>query len=150
MRETGKGFVYVIFANNSGGESFYKIGSSRNNPEGRLRQLQTGCPHRLELLSAFYLDSYQEIERYLHGKLKDHNSSGEWFVANDFTGKIISSFADKNHKNAVAKIYNTDVLTFGMVEMARIYLIEKEEIDKKELEALERYYGEWKESVANG
>ena len=49
---------------------------------GRLRQLQTGSPHKLVLVRAFRcpdLESAQICENHLHAAWKHRREEGEWF-----------------------------------------------------------------------
>jgi hypothetical protein len=68
------GFVYFIAAELLG---VVKIGFSASHPDGRLKELQTGCPARLKLL-AFVEGSLSE-ERQLHRRFSGLCTHGEWF-----------------------------------------------------------------------
>lgn len=54
--------------------NFIKIGTS-NDPNKRLKELQTGCPFQLELIHT--TKNYSEKE--LHEKFKEEKMNGEWF-----------------------------------------------------------------------
>ena len=54
-----------------------KIGQTRQDPEKRLAQLQTGSPDKLVLLKA--VESEQGYEAHLHRLFQEHNSHGEWY-----------------------------------------------------------------------
>lgn len=73
-----KGWVYVIHAV---GQDLFKVGYTTAEPMGRLRQLQTGCPHRLDLLAAFTAQDAPAMERTLHVMLhaRGAHHRGEWF-----------------------------------------------------------------------
>jgi hypothetical protein len=73
------GWVYVIEAK---GQHLFKVGFTTTDPEDRLRQLQTGCPHKLELLTAFSCENPPQIEEALHQMLERHahRVQGEWFA----------------------------------------------------------------------
>jgi len=68
-------------ADNSGA---LKIGKSKN-PEGRLRQLQTGCPFEIRLIAVFLEKGH--LEKRMHQRLRDYRinpltekkTKGEWF-----------------------------------------------------------------------
>lgn len=73
--------LYLMQADNSGA---IKIGVS-DNPEWRLKQLQTGCPFEIRLIAVF--ENQGHLEKPLHKKLKDYKinpltnkkTRGEWF-----------------------------------------------------------------------
>lgn len=68
------GFIYLIRCN-----EFYKIGVSETSVAGRLEQLQTGNPYRLELIAYFELQDLLVTERKLHNMLSAKHTRGEWF-----------------------------------------------------------------------
>lgn len=68
-------FIY-IFGNNA--EGYYKIGISEN-PNKRLGGVQVGCPFPLEIIKTFETNQAKELESKVHKRLKEFNSSGEWF-----------------------------------------------------------------------
>lgn len=53
-----------------------KIGRA-NNPERRLKTLQTGCPEQLHLL--FHFKAPPGVEGAIHEELAAHSLRGEWF-----------------------------------------------------------------------
>lgn len=65
-------FTYFIAADNG----LIKIGSSES-PLARVRQLQTGSPCRLRLITAVPAGLASESE--LHDRFAAHRSHGEWF-----------------------------------------------------------------------
>lgn len=73
------GYLYFIKAI---GTSFYKIGIS-NNPEARLRQLQTGSPLPIQLVTEIFCLSPQDREAELHAALAHYKANGEWFELSD-------------------------------------------------------------------
>lgn len=63
--------------------NFVKIGRSKN-VEKRLKTIQNGCPHKLELLRIFYTPSDTAdaaFETWLHNRFRNCHSRGEWFHA---------------------------------------------------------------------
>lgn len=54
-----------------------KIGYTEKNVEHRVRQLQTGSPHKLVILAT--AEGTKEDERQLHNRFADYNIKGEWF-----------------------------------------------------------------------
>ena len=79
-RARALGWVYVIEAV---GQHLFKVGLTAASPESRLRQLQTGSPHKLEILAAFTCEEPQRVEAELHRFLGSYagsqRSNGEWF-----------------------------------------------------------------------
>lgn len=69
-----RGFVYFITAEP---DEFVKIGWSLNNPLGRMRDLQTGCPEALRLMA--YFPGSLEDERRLHRTFAELQYRSEWF-----------------------------------------------------------------------
>lgn len=58
---------------------FIKVGISQD-PEKRLKQLQTGCPFPLAIIKLFKHDDARYLEQELHKDLERYNTSGEWFM----------------------------------------------------------------------
>lgn len=59
------------------GVGLVKIGFTDGEPEVRLRQLQTGCPHKLRLRMAFAAE--RSVEQWCHEKFGHLRTGGEWF-----------------------------------------------------------------------
>lgn len=68
--------IYLIRCSTS---NFYKIGSTKRTAEERLKELQTGSPHSLSLITTtrFY------TERQLHQIFNQYRRNGEWFEFDD-------------------------------------------------------------------
>lgn len=73
-RKTGTGFVYFIAASGTGN---VKIGFSADDPNKRLRSLQTGCPNELELL--YSEPGAVADEKAYHALFAHLRVRGEWF-----------------------------------------------------------------------
>lgn len=87
--------VYVI--GRVGGSNFSKIGIS-DNPENRLKSLQTGSPHRLFL--AFQLEmrcraDAIEVESLAHELMDSARMNGEWFAISPEASRIVTLVADR-------------------------------------------------------
>lgn len=63
------------------GANLLKIGFTERDPEERLKELQTGCPHKLRLVATTFGD--RETERLWHDEYADLRTSGEWFRLDD-------------------------------------------------------------------
>ena len=70
-----KKHLYIIQSDVSGA---IKIGISKN-PKNRMRQLQTGSPYKLKLLTI--VNGRGDLERSLHESLNSYKKAckGEWF-----------------------------------------------------------------------
>ena len=89
--ETSEEFVYIMTATES---KRVKIGVSKD-PQSRLKQVQTGCPERVELSTAIPTLFARSIESGLHTVFADKRVSGEWFNLDaDELGEL-NSFAKK-------------------------------------------------------
>jgi hypothetical protein len=73
------GYVYILWCE---GSHFYKIGITRQNPQGRMEALQTGCPYKLHLVNFRPVMNAEEVEALLHNWLKGVCEQGEWFNLN--------------------------------------------------------------------
>jgi hypothetical protein len=74
------GFVYLIQAYDT---LTYKIGVSKNNPNGRLKQLSTGNHSELRIIETYESRHYRKIESWLHRKFYNCRLNGEWFDLTD-------------------------------------------------------------------
>jgi hypothetical protein len=61
--------------------AFIKIGTASKSMSHRMKSLQTGCPHPLDLIYAE--NGGLKEEKLLHDKLKEHRIMGEWFKWNN-------------------------------------------------------------------
>lgn len=85
-RRAEYGVVYIIRAL---GTNSAKVGFTRWEPERRLRALQTGCPHRLELVASW--PGTRAAEEFIHGMLtrfqlraQPELEGHEWFLFPDW------------------------------------------------------------------
>lgn len=70
------GYVYLIKDTDN---ELYKIGVTKRNPNIRLKKLQTGNPHKLQLIS-FYKTQYPyRMESILHNRYENLNVLNEWY-----------------------------------------------------------------------
>jgi hypothetical protein len=75
-----KGYVYLLHKASGDIES-YKIGISKNDPEKRVKQLQTGNDSSISLLRQYESENYKKVERMLHKQYHKYSteSNNEWF-----------------------------------------------------------------------
>ena len=91
------GYVYLICEVNQHGEEAYKVGISKNPPEKRLKQLQTGNPNQISILKYYESKQYKKVEQWLHGRysLKRTLAKNEWF---NLTNEDVSGFINECKK----------------------------------------------------
>jgi hypothetical protein len=70
------GYVYLI--RNLENDT-YKIGVTKNDPQKRVKQLQTGCSSPLDLLYIYGTKYPYRLEKMLHTKFMLHKVEGEWY-----------------------------------------------------------------------
>ena len=59
-------------------DGFYKIGVA-SHPRGRIAELQTGNPHKINLVVSCLVENAYGAEWYMHTILSKLKVSGEWF-----------------------------------------------------------------------
>lgn len=87
------GYVYFI----SDGTGWIKIGLA-NNPLMRLKELQTGNPHKLKIYGLIHFAKYDDArvcESELHEYFEDVQGVGEWFKS-----ESVKSFLDARMCNS--------------------------------------------------
>ena len=83
------GYVYLIrnCENNT-----YKIGVTKNDPQKRVKQLQTGCSDPLDLLHSFETNYPYRLEKMLHIQYSSQKEYGEWFkLDNEQVGNFLDT-----------------------------------------------------------
>ncbi len=66
-------YVYLLES-----DGFYKIGVA-SEPHGRIRELQTGNPHKINLIANCKTENAHGTEWFIHSILSKFNVQGEWF-----------------------------------------------------------------------
>jgi hypothetical protein len=87
------GYVYLILQTDSNYLESFKIGITKNQPEIRVKQLQTGNPNKISLLKSYKSDNYLKIERWLHRKhgMTKTEASNEWrYLTNESIDRFIT------------------------------------------------------------
>lgn len=88
-------FVYLIKSSETG---YYKIGYSAN-PNQRLKQLQTGCPDKLDIIHTFESVRAKKLELALHNSFSYARKHNEWFdlsLEDEFKFQSLCETIDKN------------------------------------------------------
>lgn len=92
-------FVYLIY----NGNGHAKIGHT-NDLERRLRELQTGSPHKLEVLLTIESNVAEKIESEIHHQLSNLRVEGEWFVFGAETLRVFMSWIPNQCRHGWAEI----------------------------------------------
>jgi len=89
-RLANRGFVYFIGAFDSNMDiQFVKIGFS-TEPRSRMKQMSTGNPFDLRLLTFF--PGCQCVEKWIHKEFKETRERGEWFRPTPRMRKVFSRY----------------------------------------------------------
>jgi len=76
------GIVYIIKFCDTSGASFYKIGITKNDLIGRINNLQTSTPFKLQIVKTIESGKYKQIEKDFHRKYLKYKVLNEWFCFN--------------------------------------------------------------------
>ncbi len=86
------GYVYLLLQIDFDGNESYKIGITKNDPNKRVKQLQTGNPNKISLHRKYESKNYLKVERWLHRKYQDKTEAkNEWRTLTD---EQVFSFLD--------------------------------------------------------
>jgi hypothetical protein len=99
--------IYLVNAENT---NLYKIGYTSVGAETRLKALQTGSPHKLNIIKQ--TDGSISKEKYIQNWFYYKKTRGEWFEFNDVDVKnVIDMMVDKKKYWTETKI-KTKLLSF--------------------------------------
>lgn len=86
------GYVYLLLQVDFEGNESYKIGITKNEPNLRVKQLQTGNPNKISLHRKYESKNYLKVERWLHRKYQTKTEAkNEWRTLTD---EQVFSFLD--------------------------------------------------------
>lgn len=142
-------YVYFIRQDGKGNQPM-KVGYS-NNPDARLKSLQTGNPNKLYLSASIPCENESDarkFERTMHWLLtkKYRKLTGEWFLVYGQIPKLIIAAQKMCRKDETVKIEKTEYFSKDkdreIKRLRKIILIKDEEIDllQDELESIDRNY----------
>jgi CRISPR/Cas system-associated protein endoribonuclease Cas2 len=82
---------------NNGDHEVHKIGVTRTSVDKRVKQLQTGNPHNIEVLHVHESKNYLKLEKWLHGRynINKTEADNEWFL---LSNEDVLSFNDTCRK----------------------------------------------------
>ena len=83
-------YLYLVLDN---AHNVAKLGVS-NNPERRLKDIQTGYPYQLTLAIAILCKNPFKVESALHKKFADCKLKGEWFTYSSLTKLTLQDIID--------------------------------------------------------
>lgn len=85
------GYVYLMISTDETNTTTFKIGAS-NNPEKRVKSLQTGNPNKILLHRKYESKNYLKVERWLHRQYQTKTEAkNEWRTLTD---EQVLSFSD--------------------------------------------------------
>jgi hypothetical protein len=103
------GYVYLLLQVDAEGSETYKIGITKNNPELRVKQLQTGNPNKISVLRVYESDNYLRVEQWMHRKhgASKTEAKNEW---RNLTNDQIITFLDdcKNADETISVLKKTN------------------------------------------
>ena len=102
------GFVYLLLEVNQYGEEYHKIGISKNEPEKRLKQLQTGNPNEIRVLKIYQSKNYKKIEKLLHSRFSNKKTlaNNEWF---HLSNEEVISFLEEYYLIYSTRLPDTEI-----------------------------------------
>ena len=76
------GYVYIILEVDVEGFERHKIGFSKNHPDKRAKQLQTGNSNKISVLTFYESVNYKKVEAWMHRKYSSQRTlaDNEWFI----------------------------------------------------------------------
>lgn len=94
--------IYFVFAPQ---HNLIKIGQAIDINK-RLSTLRSGSPAQLKLLA--HVRFFGDLEGFLHAQLKEHQSHGEWFHAEDRVLSIVEAAIDDG-VSGIMRVLNIDI-----------------------------------------
>lgn len=76
--------LYILQAESLYEDNLVKIGVSANVGK-RLKQIQTNCPYRIDILEQIEIDDAFGHEKAIHSHYEKYKLKGEWFLLPDVT-----------------------------------------------------------------
>ena len=87
ISECYAGKVYILKS-----DKYYKIGVTTGPISKRIRELQTGSPHQIELVHVIETSDPYGLESQLHRQFADKRRQGEWFELGYFDIQKIKKY----------------------------------------------------------
>jgi hypothetical protein len=90
--------VYLI-SSTIEGDTCYKIGYTKRNPQNRIKEIKTGNASDLELVDFFESKWGTQIEAKLHRHFCEKKISGEWFRLTAYDLIKFREICEQSHNN---------------------------------------------------
>lgn len=121
---------FIYFIGSVGGP--IKIGISKS-PSRRLIQLQTGCPHRLQILAA--TKGNEANERALHAQFNSARLGGEWFAPVAPLVKLVWEVAAGENVTLPSRDFDAEVSELKAITLygheAVVYFLKSAGVEEK-------------------
>ena len=104
------GYIYAMQAGD-----FIKFGWAKDITKRRL-QLQTGCPHRIEVIATAAWP--RKFEHAIHAKLNNQRTHGEWFSVGGETNEVVR-LMHQDDKEPIAPFLDAKLSKQGCVDGCR-------------------------------
>lgn len=137
----------MIYAIGAVGTEFIKIGWTKQIGK-RLKELDTGCPHELEILAT--ADWPSGAETALHRYLQEHNVKGEWFQFSEKTEQAIKWLMDANGLELLRQALQAELGVCRWLEPVTAKPIVAETPEARRREERKRWWAKYGESVHEG
>lgn len=86
------GYIYLMLEVDKNGDEAYKIGITKNDPNNRKKNLQTGNKDKISVLKQYETPNYLKVERWLHRQYSSKTEAeNEWRY---LTNEQVMSFLD--------------------------------------------------------
>jgi hypothetical protein len=89
--------VYLV-SSTIEGDTCYKIGYSKRDPNKRIKEMKTGNASQLDLIDSFQSKWGTQIEAKLHRMFQDKKISGEWFRLNSNDISQFKKICEQTHE----------------------------------------------------
>ena len=90
--------VYLI-SSSLEGDTCYKIGYTKRNPNQRIREMKTGNASELKVIESFQSKWGTQIEAKLHRIFQDKKISGEWFRLTAYDISQFKKLCEQSHQS---------------------------------------------------
>lgn len=104
-------YVYFIKSKDEFAKQLVKVGKA-NDPESRLRELQTGSPIKLRLIGKIKCKTeYQafQLEKAIHRIFRNRHRRGEWFTLGDYNMGVIKRCIAAAEQSQQAEALNAEM-----------------------------------------
>lgn len=79
-------------------KTLYKIGYTKGSVYNRIKNIQTGCPYKIEIVNVYSSPYSKIIETTLHNMFSHKKTHGEWFDLDTIDEFNFESLCEKYEK----------------------------------------------------